>query len=237
MVIAVFGANGRVGKQTVKAATERGHCVYGIDADGAYLYQAKAHSQCADNAAPIKAIKTDDGLVDTEIDAVIDYSTASATQQVCEFCLKHRCALVSGVTGRNDEQTQLVKQLSASVPVVCKANFSTGIAALTEICRQLALMLPDWDCEIVEIHRREKTDAPSGTAKQLAATLAQRKSFTQTAVHSLRAGSNFGCHCVVLASKGESLTLTHQAENVDIFAYGAVKQAEKTVAERLAKQN
>ena len=205
MIVAVYGANGRVGSKVVEIAERRGHTVIPIDKTEINQQQ--------------KAVE--------KIDVVIDFSTAMATMDVCEFCKQHHCALVSGVTGRNEEQQALIDQLSKQLPVVCKSNFSQGVDMLHRICEIVARQLHDWDCEIVEIHRRGKLDAPSGTAKSLAATVARQKSFKHVTTHALRCGSNFGRHEVVFATNGESLTLTHQAENVDIFALGAIIEAEK----------
>ena len=204
MNIVVFGAKGRVGSKVVEIAEKRGHTVIPID------------------------IKDEDNKATREsVDVVIDFSTATATQNVCDFCRQHRCALVSGVTGRNEEQQKLIDRLAYELPVVCKSNFSVGVDMLHRICEIVSKELADWDCEIVEIHRRGKLDVPSGTAKSLAATIAKQKSFKKVTTHALRCGSNFGKHEVVFATNGESLTLTHQAENVDIFALGAIIEAEK----------
>ena len=204
MNIAVFGAQGRMGSKVVAIAEGRGHNVWQIDKD----WQRNTLDS---------------------VDAVIDFATAEATEQVCEFCKAHRSPLISGVTGRNDSQLQLIEKLSTTVPVVCKANFSEGVGMLYELAEAVAKKLADWDCEIVEIHHKNKLDSPSGTAKRLAGLIAKQRSFKKVTVHALRAGSNFGCHTVVFASNGESLTLTHQAENRDVFARGAVLEAERLV--------
>ena len=216
MNIAVFGAQGRVGSKVVEIAKTRGHTVIPIDKD----VQNGDNNNCK-NTNNLKTVST--------IDAVIDFSTAVATQDVCEYCKAHNCALISGVTGRNEEQQQLIDDLSNTLPVVFKSNFSVGINMLHKICEIVARDLPDWDCEIVEIHRRGKIDAPSGTAKSLASTIAKQRNFKRVTTHALRCGSNFGRHEIVFATNGESLTLTHQAENVDIFALGAVIECEKLV--------
>ena len=215
MNIAVFGANGRVGSKVVEIAAQRGHTVYPID-----VSQNDTHN--LDN-------KEDFDIQKEGIDVVIDFSTANATDEVCEFCKLHRCALVSGVTGRNEQQSQQINQLAKELPVVTKSNFSVGVETLRRICEIVSKELEDWDCEIVEIHRKGKIDAPSGTAKSLAVAVARQKSFKKVTVHSLRCGSNFGRHDVIFAGNGESLTLTHQAENVEIFAKGAIIAAEKLV--------
>ena len=202
MNIAVFGARGRMGQRVVALAEARGHSVWQIDKD----WQQN----------PL-----------TKLDAVIDFSTAEATAEVCSLCKAHGCALVSGVTGRDDNEQHLIDELAKTLPVVCKANFSEGINMLYELAETVAKKLTDWDCEIVEMHHRNKVDAPSGTAKQLAGVIAKDKSFKKVTIHALRAGSNSGCHTVVFATNGESLTLTHQAENRDIFARGAIIEAER----------
>lgn len=263
MNIAVFGAQGRVGSKVVEIAQKRGHNVWKIDKkilkqgfkcdenskntlfsenfQGTNGFSAKNCTFVNDLVvtSDLHTEKEREIDLDTDkIDVVIDFATAEATSEVCEFCKIHQSALVSGVTGRNDEQLHLVEQLSETVPVICKANFSVGVEMLHRICQIVASKLADWDCEIVETHRKGKVDSPSGTAKSLAGEIVEQKSFRKVTVHSLRCGSNFGRHSVVFATQGESLTLTHQAENVEIFAKGAILEAEKLVAKRqIAQQN
>lgn len=202
MNIAVFGAKGRVGSKVVEIAVKRGHKVWEIDES----YQNNPLDR---------------------VDGVIDFSVAAATEQVCEFCLKHNCPLVTGVTGRNEKEA-MIEKLKKQVKVCEKVNFSRGMAAFCKICEQIATELKNWDCEIVETHRKGKRDCPSGTAKLLAGRIAAAKgSFTSVTVHSRRLGSYFGEHEVTFATQGESITLTHRAENVEIFALGAVTELEE----------
>jgi len=227
MVIAVFGAKGRVGKSVCKLARERGHDVVEIDKTGKCENYAGESSQVQPNAAREAAQNTE------HVDVVIDFSTASATQDVCKFCKAHRCPLVTGTTGRDAEQQALVDELKKSATVCEKANFSTGMEMTEKICKMLAPL--NWDCDIVETHRKGKTDRPSGTAKHLCNTLLLGGTRT-VCVHSLRNGSNFGRHEIVFGTNGESITITHQAENVDIFARGALDVAEKIVKEAKGKR-
>ena len=201
MNIAVFGARGRMGQKVVEIAEKRGHNVWQIDRDW-----------------QMNCLET--------VDVAIDFSASDATEQICVFCKKYNCALVSGVTGREEKQLQMIEELSATVPVVCKANYSEGVNMLYKLAEEVAKKLADWDCEILEIHHRNKIDSPSGTAKQLAGVIAKQGSFKKVTIHALRAGSNVGQHTVIFATNNESLTLTHQAESRDIFARGAVLEAE-----------
>ena len=201
MKIAVFGANGRVGSKVCEIAKSRGHQVIAIDKD------TEVPKNC-------------------DVDVVIDFSTPEATESVCDFCCKHHCPLVSGVTGRNKEQKEILEETGRSVTVKESANFSVGMQQMYALCQTLAKL--GWDTEIVETHRKGKLDSPSGTAKQLACEITQNGTRKVT-IHSLRAGSNFGTHEVIFATEGESLTLTHRAENVQIFALGAIKCAEELI--------
>ena len=48
------------------------------------------------------------------------------------------------------------------------ANTSLGIAVLADLVERAAAVLgPDWDIEILDVHHAKKVDAPSGTALAL----------------------------------------------------------------------
>jgi 4-hydroxy-tetrahydrodipicolinate reductase len=102
----------------------------------------------------------------------------------------------------------------------------------------------DFDIEIVEMHHRDKVDAPSGTALMLGAAAAEGRGIDlkQQAVRArdghtgprrrgdigfatLRGGSVVGDHRVIFAGPGERIELAHIAGDRSIFARGAVKAA------------
>lgn len=207
MKLTVFGSNGRVGGSVVRLAEKRRHEVTKIDVgNDITIFQA---------------------------DVVIDFSVPQATKAVIDYCVACNCPLVTGVTGRNAEQQFEIDKLSERLPVVQSANFAEGIALFTDVCAKIAAAHPDWDVDVVEMHRRGKLDAPSGTAKTIAAKISQAKgAFGKVTIHSVRNGTNFGVHSVIFGGTGENITLTHRAENVEVFALGAIKQAEVLFAKR-----
>ena len=138
MKIAVFGSGGRMGKRVCVLARERGHLVLPFEATDVKEEQA---------------------------DVVIDFSLPQATEEVCRYCLLHRCPLVSGVTGRTPQQQKLIDDLSESVPVQAKSNFSRGIAAMRQVCRLLASL--NWDCEIVGNAQKGQTGRPQRHGKDV----------------------------------------------------------------------
>lgn len=262
MNVVIWGANGRMGKEVAKVCEERHHTVFNVDTNAPtqkpkYVCDKKIadifRCDCTKSAktkskTTSEAAKKSDNTKQLNLqrfaaclklpqsflpDVVIDFSVPQATKQVADFCKRHRCPLVEGVTGRTVEQQVELNKLSQILPVVEKSNFSQGIQTLDELCKLAAELLPKADCEIVETHRRGKQDSPSGTAKSLASTLCRHLgNFRSVTVHSLRCGSCPGKHTVVFGLDGESLTLTHTAEGTRVFALGAVVCAENLVANR-----
>lgn len=202
MKIAVFGAKGRVGSRVCEIAKMRGHEVVEMEKDTKQKEKA---------------------------DIAIDFSTAVATHEVCEYCRVHCCALVSGVTGRTETQQAEIDNLRKTNAVVEQANFSKGMNVLDKICQACASL--NWDCALVETHRKGKIDRPSGTAKRLATVISQNGTRI-VEVHSLRQGDTVGKHEIVFCGTGESITVIHEARSVDCFALGAVEAAEKVVENR-----
>src|SRR5262249_278341 len=96
------------------------------------------------------------------------------------------------------------------------------------------------DPYLVEHHHRHKADAPSGTARTLAAAViagCPRKTEwvlgpTDRAIEAhqlslgvVRAGAEFGTHTLGLDAPGETLELTHTARSRAPFAQGALAAA------------
>ena len=122
---------------------------------------------------------------------------------------------------------------------------SQAVNILFYLTKQVAATLDeDFDIEIIEMHHRNKVDAPSGTALGLgkAAAAGRNIDFNNRAVLSregqtgarktgdigfstLRGGDITGDHKVIFAADGERLELGHKASSRQIFARGAVRSA------------
>jgi len=119
------------------------------------------------------------------------------------------------------------------------------VTLLARLVREAAAALgQEWDIEILEMHHRNKVDAPSGTALLLGQAVAEGLGVALSEVEvtdragltgaraegtigfaSLRGGSVVGDHSVILAGIGERIELVHRAEDRTIFAAGAIKAA------------
>jgi 4-hydroxy-tetrahydrodipicolinate reductase len=182
-------------------------------------------------------------------DAVIDFSSHTATAEIAKLCAEHKKALVVGTTGLTEQETSEIKALSSQIPIVLSSNYSTGVNTLFWLTKKTAEILgAGFDLEIVEMHHRLKKDAPSGTAKTLGEILAEvrkqqlenvlrhgrngiagERTTQEIGMHAVRGGDVVGDHTVIFATNGERVELTHKASSRDTFANGALRAAQWVV--------
>lgn len=107
---------------------------------------------------------------DEEADCLIDFSTASAMDDLLAYCVERKLPCVLCTTGLSEEQLAKVDEASKSVAILRSANMSLGINLLMKLLKEAAGILAPagFDMEIVEKHHNLKLDAPSGTALALA---------------------------------------------------------------------
>lgn len=156
-------------------------------------------------------------------DVVIDFSLPAGFDGILALCVQRAAALVSGTTGLDDTQRDALQRASQRIAVLSAANFSLGVAVLSELVERAAAALPGWDCDIVETHHVHKKDAPSGTALALGESAAHGGADARYV--SLRAGDVVGEHTVQFTTLGERIELVHRATNRDIFSRGALHAA------------
>jgi len=204
---------------------------------------------CADEDADVEvgaAIDMGDPLAPAlaQCDAVIDFSAHGFTTELCQAALDAGKHLVIGTTGHTDEERALIEAAAEKIPVVFAANYSVGVNTLFWLTQKAAEILPDFDLEVVEMHHRHKTDAPSGTARRLAEILADVRGVSyaedmrhgregdvgartdqEIGIHSMRGGDVVGDHTVIYATNGERIELTHKASSRNTFAMGSIRAA------------
>ena len=107
---------------------------------------------------------------------VIDFTSKSASLIHAEEAMLYNTPIVIGSTGFSDEDANIIKGYGRHIPVVLSGNMSLGINVLLNIVYDASKYLGEgYDCEIVETHHRKKKDAPSGTAKMLAESVAKQR--------------------------------------------------------------
>jgi 4-hydroxy-tetrahydrodipicolinate reductase len=171
------------------------------------------------------------------VDLAFDASFADAVPEHLAWALETGTDLVIGVTGWT--LPDLEARVGRRIAVLTSPNFSLAVALMARLSLVLgrfAALDPDLDPYVSDHHHRQKADAPSGTAKRLAAAVMagcpRKTAWTmgtaaphQLSVGVLRAGAEFGAHTVGLDGPAEVLELTHRARSRAVFARGALLAA------------
>ncbi len=179
---------------------------------------------------------------DTDVDVVIDFSTAKAVDGLLDYCVAKKLPVVLCTTGLSEEQLKKVEEASRTVAVLKSANMSLGINLLLKLIKDAAKVLAPagYDMEIVERHHNQKLDAPSGTALALADSLndamdgayhyvydrsqvRQKRDQKEIGISAVRGGTIVGNHEVIFAGTDEVIEFTHTAYSRSVFAKGAVE--------------
>jgi 4-hydroxy-tetrahydrodipicolinate reductase len=243
--VAVAGAAGRMGRTVVRALSENDafRLVGALDAPGG-AYTGKDAGELAACATMGVAVSDNAQAVLAQADVVVDFSAPAASVQLAKVAAQAHVAHVIGTTGFSPDQESEIAAAAREIPIVKSGNMSLGVTLLAALVKQAAKALPDFDIEILEMHHRNKVDAPSGTALLLGKAAAQARgiSLEENSLRgrdgntgprpdggigfaSLRGGTVVGEHQVILAGPHERLVLSHNAEDRAIFAHGALAAA------------
>lgn len=226
------GANGAMGKVVAElvASDENMEIVAGVDLNT--------------DTKSVFPIFDDIRKVDIEADAVIDFASVKAVDNLLDFIEEKKIPAVICTTGLSDAQIDRIKELSSVAPILRSANMSLGINILSKVLADIAptLRKSGFDIEIVEAHHRRKLDAPSGTAILLAdavnKNMDEKLEYTydrskrheprkddEIGLSSVRGGTIVGDHDVIFAGEDEVISFNHRAYSRKIFANGAISAA------------
>jgi 4-hydroxy-tetrahydrodipicolinate reductase len=193
-------------------------------------------------------VDKDDNVLDfiDRCDVLIEFAHHSLSGTLAKTAADHGKSLVIGTTGHTPDERQAIATAAHRIPIVFAPNYSVGVNLLFYLTQLAADTLgEDYDQEVVEMHHRQKLDAPSGTARRLGEILAEASGGTYEdltlhgrhgdvgarprrviGMHALRGGDVVGDHTVHFSTVGERIELTHRASSRDTFASGALRAAE-----------
>jgi 4-hydroxy-tetrahydrodipicolinate reductase len=222
--VGVLGAQGKVGREVCRAVQE------------------------ADGMALVAALDVGDSLdllVESEADAVVDFTHPDAVMANLRFCVEHDIDAVVGTTGFDDERLEQLRGWLGGHPdtgVLVAPNFSIGAILMMRFATEAARFFES--VEIVELHHPDKADAPSGTARRTAELVAAARraaglgpppDATSTGLDGARGAEVEGIHVhglrvrglvahqeVVLGGLGETLTIRHDSLDRASFTPGVL---------------
>ena len=247
MGLVVVGAAGRMGQTLVRAIA----AMPGVTLAAAV--ERRGAAQLGRDAGELAGLGnlgvpiTDDPLpAFAKADGVLDFTSPAATAIFAGYAAQARIVHIIGTTGCSDEDDAKIAAAARHAMIVKSGNMSLGVNLLAELVEQAARALDagDFDIEVLEMHHRNKVDAPSGTALMLGAAAARGReiALAEQSVRvrdgvtgprqegtigfaTLRGGSVIGEHSVIMAGSSERIVLSHHAEDRALFAKGAITAA------------
>lgn len=246
MNVAVLGASGRMGQMLIRAVDDNpGTILIGVTERAGHDWVGRDLGEAMGGAARGVVVSDDPLEVFVKAEAVIDFTSPTATVAHAELAAQARAVHVIGTTGFDDIHLAAFAAAGRHAVIVRAGNMSLGVNLLTALTRKVAAALDaDYDIEIVEAHHKHKVDAPSGTALMLGEAAAEGRGVMLDAVadrgrdgitgergrghigfSAIRGGDVVGEHDVIFAGEGERIVLRHLASDRMLFARGAIKAA------------
>ena len=244
--VLVSGACGRMGRAVLKAVIDDAE----LELVGAVDVQGGA------DTGELAGVGKNGVLVETDLAAalarlspavMIDFTRPDVVYGNVLTALSHKVSPVVGTTGLSDAQKAEIKAAAENndTPAFIAPNFAIGAVLMMLMSRMAAKYLPD--VEIIELHHDNKLDAPSGTAVQTAAMIAEVRpphrqghpdeeekiagargaAYDGMRIHSVRLPGYVAHQEVIFGGLGQTLSIRHDSLNRESFMPGVVLAAKK----------
>ena len=174
-------------------------------------------------------------------DVCLDFTHPSAAVDNALRCLENGISPVIGTSGITLDAQQKIRVAAASVPALVVPNFAIGAILMMRFAEIAAKWMPD--CAVIELHRAEKPDAPSGTALHTAERISKARIARSVSdspdhkilaegalgatvegvpVHSIRLKGLLAHQEVLFGAAGETLTIRHDSLDRSSFMPGVL---------------
>ncbi|NYE46149.1 4-hydroxy-tetrahydrodipicolinate reductase [Spinactinospora alkalitolerans] len=220
--VGVFGAQGRMGSEVVRAV------------EGAADTELVAAVDAADERAGVLGA-----------DVVVDFTHPGVVMDNLRWLIPNGIHAVVGTSGFDEAKLAEVRDLLAENPgvrVLIAPNFGIAAVLMMHFATKAAPYFES--TEIVELHHPNKADAPSGTAHRTAELVARARAeagadpmpdattseiegarganVDGVRVHALRMTGLIAHQEVIFGTHGETLTIRHDSMNRESFMPGVL---------------
>ena len=224
MKVAVLGAKGRMGAETVAAIESAADLTL---------------SSALDLGDSL------DQLIKSGTEVVVDFTHPDSVMKNLEFAINNGIHVVVGTTGFDDKKLSELKNLlskNSRVGALIAPNFGLGAVLMMQFSQKAAQYFES--VEIIELHHANKVDAPSGTAIRTAELITDaRKQSKKGAmpdasktvmpgargakvgdvpIHSVRSHVYVAHQEVIFGDAGETLSIRHDSINRAGFMPGVL---------------
>lgn len=245
--VVVTGAMGRMGQALIR---------YALDHPDFILFGATErhdHPMIGQDIGRLMAGNAADLSLESDLrrtlmgaNAIVDFTEPEGSLLHLAVAAEQDVPIVIGTTGFNAAQLDEIRQTADAARVVLSPNMSVGVNLMWKLAARAAKVLGDqFDAEIVEVHHRNKADAPSGTALRMAQAVAAawdkelddcadygrsgnvgRRERGRIGLHAVRGGDIVGEHRLSFFGPGEEIFVGHRATSRENFVKGAYRAAQ-----------
>ena len=222
--VAILGAKGRMGSESVKAIS------------------------AADDLELVASLDLGDSLdllKSSGAKVVLDFTHPESVMKNLEYAINSGINVVVGTTGFDSKRIEEVKALLAKNPqvgAIIAPNFGLGAVLMMQFAAKAATYFES--VEIIELHHPEKADAPSGTAARTAELISDARAKAKKCampdktssalagargakvgdvpIHSVRLRGLVAHQEVLLGDQGETLSIRHDSIDRSGFMPGVL---------------
>jgi 4-hydroxy-tetrahydrodipicolinate reductase len=245
--VCLSGATGNVGRELVKALLKADDLE--LVACLGYSTAGKRLSEVLNFPCPDLPIhrSVENVLGQGAVDVLIDYTTPQAVLQTVTDGIANGVNCVIGTSGIIDEQYAELDRLASAqnVGVFAAGNFSITAALMVHFSQIAAKFVPHW--EVFDYGPDTKSDAPSGTARELAYLLGRMGGpqyavppqdvhgdpqsrgarMNGTQVHSVRLPGFYSAAEAIFGLPGERVSIRHDSMSYAPYVEGTLLAAKK----------
>jgi 4-hydroxy-tetrahydrodipicolinate reductase len=222
--VAVLGAKGRMGSESVKAIS------------------------AADDLELVASLDLGDSLdllKSSGAEVVLEFTHPDSVMKNLEFAISNGIHVVVGTTGIDSQRMDVIKSLLAKNPkvgAIIAPNFGLGAVLMMQFAAKAATYFES--VEIIELHHPDKADAPSGTATRTAELISEARARAKKSaiadktssglagargakvgdvpIHSIRLRGLVAHQEVLLGNQGETLSIRHDSIDRSGFMPGVL---------------
>ncbi|WP_456697344.1 4-hydroxy-tetrahydrodipicolinate reductase [Aeromicrobium sp. P5_D10] len=222
--VAVLGAKGRMGSESVRAINA---------AEG---LEVVAEIDLGDSL---------DVITSSGAEVALDFTQPGVALDNVAWCIDHGVDVVVGTSGFDDDRIATVRAKLGDAPtasVLIVPNFSIGAILMMKFATAAAPFFES--VEVIEMHHPNKVDAPSGTAVRTAELIAAARAaagspplpdatttdpdgargakIAGVPVHAVRARGFVASQEIMYGGEGESFSIRHDSHDRTSFMPGVV---------------
>lgn len=217
--VAILGAKGRMGSESVKAIS------------------------AADDLELVASLDLGDSLdllKSSGAEVVLDFTHPDSVMKNIEYAINSGIHVVVGTTGIDSQRMDVIKSLLAKNPkvgAIIAPNFALSAVLMMQFAAKAATYFES--VEIIELHHPDKADAPSGTATRTAELISDARAKAKKSampdktssglagargakvgdvpIHSIRLRGLVAHQEVLMGDQGETLSIRH--DSIDRSGY------------------